>query len=117
MDLLELENFENIASTLTKYDSCNARLLFFAVSDDLTGLDLKKEFANFVNGEGIIEFTFFSHQHESKNYRVKFARIKGFDIDVKKAFDDFKVYAKEFVDEFSKKIGIPIILNEEISNN
>ena len=114
---MEIKDFENMAFSLSKYNSCNAKLLFLAIKDDLNGLDLKKDFSNYVSGIGVIEFAFLSCHYESKTYQVKFARIKGFDIDVKNEFENFKMYAKEFVEEFSNKIGIPILLNEEISNN
>ena len=118
MDYLELEDFENMAASLSKYDTCNARLIFWAIRDHLDGMDLKNEFNNFVSGVGIIEFDFISQSLDSKTYKVKFARIKGFDIDVKEDFENFKIYAKEFISDFSKKIGIPIVLKgEEISSN
>ena len=116
MNILELEDFEDMTTSLSKCDACDARLLFWAIKDDLDELDLKKEFENFVSGVRLIEFVFLSQQIRSETYRVKFARIRGFDLDVKREFEDFKVYAKEYVDGISKKIGIPIKFNEEISN-
>ena len=77
-DLIELEEFEKEFSILSKYKSCNARLLFFALRNDLKGVSGQDEFKNYVVAIGIIELTFWSSSGDNKIYQLEFTNIKGF---------------------------------------
>jgi len=102
--LLSLEAFEEKLNILSSFHSCKAKLLFFAIRDNLDDIS---EFDNFVEGSGIIDFTFLNGENEVK-YFVDYAHIKGFDINIELEYENYKIYAKQYIEEISEKINMPI---------